>query len=106
MSISLRSYLGSHIDVLIEDDSVSKSWRCTGFYGAPQVRREESWQLFCNLNDCSEISWFIIGDFNEILFSFEKQGGILKGEQQMQAFGTVLEDCGLEDLRYKGIWYT
>lgn len=27
------------------------------------------------LNDCSEVPWVVVGDFNEILFSFEKQGG-------------------------------
>lgn len=38
------------------------------------------------------------GDFNEILFSYEKRGGLLCNERQMNAFGKALEDCML------GVW--
>lgn len=54
--VTLRSFLGSHIDVLIHDDSMGNCWRCTCFYRALQEqRREESWQLLCQLNDCLDM---------------------------------------------------
>lgn len=57
-------------------------WRCIGFYGAPQEQRwEVSWQLLHQLNDCSKVPSLVIGDFNVILFSFEKQGGLLQCER-------------------------
>ncbi|MBA0705885.1 hypothetical protein Golax_018036, partial [Gossypium laxum] len=38
--VSLRSYLGSHIHILINEDSDGKCWRCTRFYGAlKELRR-------------------------------------------------------------------
>ncbi|GMJ10109.1 hypothetical protein HRI_004680100 [Hibiscus trionum] len=35
--VSLRSYSARHIDIIISDDSDGFHWRCTGFYGAPEV---------------------------------------------------------------------
>lgn len=39
-----------------------------------------------------------MGDFNEILFLFEKKGGRIREERQMVAFRDALEDCELNDL--------
>ncbi|GMI94996.1 hypothetical protein HRI_003168900 [Hibiscus trionum] len=73
--VSLRSYSDRHIDIIIEDDSEGLQWRCTGFYGAPEVhRRQEAWDLLRSLDNCPEIPWLVIGDFNEILLSSEKRG--------------------------------
>ncbi|PPD95608.1 hypothetical protein GOBAR_DD07362 [Gossypium barbadense] len=84
--ITLRSFSNSHIDVLINEDTSGKCWQCTGLYGVPQkTRREESW------------------DFNEILFSFEKKGGLLRSDRQMRAFSAAPEDCELEDMGYEGV---
>jgi hypothetical protein len=44
----------------------------------------------------------IIGDFNEILYSYEKDGGNSRSQRSMQAFRDVLSDCGLEDLSCLG----
>jgi hypothetical protein len=41
-----------------------------------------------------------MGDFNEILFQHEKQGGAARPQQCMDMFREALEDCGLEDLGY------
>ncbi|KAA3460675.1 reverse transcriptase [Gossypium australe] len=45
-------------------------------------------------------------DFNEILFSFEKQGRRTREERQMEAFRRALEDCELADLGFSWQWYT
>lgn len=44
----------------------------------------------------------IIGDFNEIAFSFEKRGGLPWCERQMRSFRSALEDCCLRDLGFRG----
>lgn len=46
------------------------------------------------------------GDVNEILYYFEKIGGMLREERKMEAFGEVLEDCKLMDVGYLGNWFT
>ena len=46
------------------------------------------------------------GDFNEILFGNEKEGGNLRPQRCMQAFRDVLRDCNLDDLGYIGDDFT
>ncbi|XP_012483050.1 uncharacterized protein LOC105797658 [Gossypium raimondii] len=107
ISVTLRSFFNSHIDVLINEDINEKCWRYISFYGAPQeTRREDLWQLLRQLNDCPIIPWLVFRDFNEILFSFEKKDGLLRNDRQMQAFSVTFEDCELDDLGYDGVWYT
>ncbi|GMI95338.1 hypothetical protein HRI_003203100 [Hibiscus trionum] len=106
-NVNLRSFSARHIDVLFNGDSDGCHWRCTGFYGAPEeANRLESWNLLRGLNDCPETPWLIIGDFNEIMYSFEKQGGRVRSERQMERFRSMIEDCSLDDLDYLGTWFT
>ncbi|PPR90722.1 hypothetical protein GOBAR_AA29965 [Gossypium barbadense] len=58
--------------------------------------------IFVN-EDLEEVPWLVIGDFNEKLFSFEKQRALLRSDRQMRAFSSALKDCSLEDLGYKGV---
>lgn len=44
-------------------------------------------------------------NFNEILYSFEKVGGVPRDERMMKMFRGVLEDCHLVNLGYSGPWY-
>jgi hypothetical protein len=47
-----------------------------------------------------------MGDFNEILFSHEKEGGNQRPQPYMQSFRGVLSECALEDLREVGLLYS
>ncbi|KAK8521575.1 hypothetical protein V6N12_031469 [Hibiscus sabdariffa] len=79
----------------------------TRLHVAPEVtNRADSWGLLRQLNDCPYIPWCVLGDFNEILCSAEKVGGLQRVEWQMQNFRDALLDCALDDMGYKGIWYT
>ncbi|GMI69890.1 hypothetical protein HRI_000658300 [Hibiscus trionum] len=105
--VQVRSYSNRHIDVIFEEDLDGVSWRCTGFYEAPEVEnREASWALLRSLDDMPDMPWLVIGDFNELLLASEKQGGRLRSESQMNGFRMDLTDCNLEDIGYNGIWYT
>ncbi|XVF53489.1 hypothetical protein PTKIN_Ptkin05aG0103300 [Pterospermum kingtungense] len=50
--------------------------------------------------------WAYIGDFNEILWDFEKRGGNLRPQWQIRDFCETLDECGLNDLGYVGPWFT
>jgi endonuclease/exonuclease/phosphatase family metal-dependent hydrolase len=50
--------------------------------------------------------WLVIGDLNEILYPFEKEGGRDCPIQFMQAFRDALVECNLEDMGYKGDKFT
>jgi hypothetical protein len=47
-----------------------------------------------------------IGDFNEIMFSFEKQGGAPRPQSQMNNFRNALDFCNLQDLGFEGDIFT
>lgn len=50
--------------------------------------------------------WVCIGDFNEILYPWEKWGGRGRSNQQMKDFHQALDDCKLYDLGYRGPKFT
>ncbi|GMI64464.1 hypothetical protein HRI_000115700 [Hibiscus trionum] len=79
VTLSVRSFSTNHIDVMIIEENGGRCWRLTGFYGAPEVgNRIHSWNLLRRLNDCPDVPWCVIGDFNELLFQHEKSGGSLR----------------------------
>ncbi|KAE8719673.1 hypothetical protein F3Y22_tig00109926pilonHSYRG00011 [Hibiscus syriacus] len=72
-----------------------------GFYGGPEVNnRADFWNLL-HLNDLSQTAWCVMRDFNEILESSERQGGLLRNETQMLNFKNALMDCNLDDIDFK-----
>ncbi|KAA3487679.1 reverse transcriptase [Gossypium australe] len=71
-----NKYSRSHIDVEVEEENGAEVWRFTSFYGEPiEHNRMESWELLRTLQRGNNMPWLVAGDFNEIMFSFEKQGG-------------------------------
>ena len=82
-------------------------WRLTCFYGEPKWEdRHLSWGYLRNLKQQTDLPWIVIGDFNEILYSHEKEGGAPRPLRMMQAFRDSLSECGLEDMGYEGDQFT
>ncbi|KAA3460557.1 reverse transcriptase [Gossypium australe] len=105
--VSLRTFSKNHIDVLIEERNVQEVWRFTGFYGSLYVNGQlTSWSLLRALGQEQQFSWLICGDFNEILYSFEKSGGQPREERKITAFREVLDECQLMDMGFQGTWFT
>jgi hypothetical protein len=81
--------------------------RLTGIYGEPRWEdRHLTWDRIKTMHTQHNIPWAIIGDFNEILYSHEKEGGNQRPQNIMQAFRDVLSDCDLEDLGFCGDEFT
>ncbi|GMI90889.1 hypothetical protein HRI_002758200 [Hibiscus trionum] len=40
--VRVHSYSNRHIDDIFEEDTDGLSWRCTGFYGAPEEQNREA----------------------------------------------------------------
>ncbi|KAA3488997.1 reverse transcriptase [Gossypium australe] len=105
--VTLRSFSKNHIDAMVKEGNSDAEWRFTGFYGFPyDSNKNDSWNLLRKLEEDKTHPWLVCGDFNEILYSSEKSGGIPRKERKMESFREVLEECQLEDIGYSGAWFT
>ena len=50
--------------------------------------------------------WMCIGDFNKILYQYEKKGKQMRSTRQLQKFRKAIEFMGLHDLGCKGPFFT
>lgn len=98
--IQILSYSGYHIDARWEE---AIHQRITLFYGSPYTReRLNSWNLIRFLIGQYDLPWLIFGDFNEVCFSWEVKGRLVRGEWQMKNFREAIDECNLTDLGFKG----
>ncbi|TXG63278.1 hypothetical protein EZV62_010272 [Acer yangbiense] len=98
LMVSILSFSEGHIDdiILMEDGF---QWRFSGFYGDPSPgKRVFSWSLLRRLRVTDSLPWVCGGDFNELLCSNEKLGGLEKSISGMIRFRQVIDDCDLFDL--------
>ncbi|KAL6191285.1 hypothetical protein ACLB2K_037676 [Fragaria x ananassa] len=107
IKLELQSYSESHIDVLVREDEGNQVWRFTGVYGQPRVEnRYLTWELLKKLGSQDKDPWLLGGDFNEILWAMEKEGGQIRAEKQMDGFREALNVCDLKDLYFTGPCFT
>jgi hypothetical protein len=107
VQLEIQNYTRWHINVVVKLQDGRSSWKFTGFYGHPNsAKRKESWELLNHLKLYYPQAWLFAGDFNEITHQYEKYGGVLRREGQMEEFRTVLEDCNLCELSFEGPKYT
>lgn len=82
-------------------------WRFAGFYNSPDLRSKVvTWELLKSLNRNGNFPWVVGGDFNDILYAFEKKGGLPREEARMEKFRETLKYYGLADLGFTGKGYT
>jgi hypothetical protein len=106
VNCSITNYSLNHIDIEIDDLQRGK-WRLTGFYGYPEgSRRRDSWNFLRQLSNASQLPWCIIGDFNDILSSDEKQGRSQRPQWLINGFREAVSDSGLVDIHWKGYPFT
>jgi hypothetical protein len=82
-------------------------WRFTGFYGEPAWDDKHlSWSCLRDLSTLYTLPWLVIGDFNEIMYSDEKEGGNPRPLRMMQEFRDCLSACELHDMGHTGDKFT
>ncbi|XP_019188355.1 PREDICTED: uncharacterized protein LOC109182660 [Ipomoea nil] len=103
---SLLSYSKNYVDVEVSMPGFDK-WRMTGYYGfAQRGRQNDSWGLIRSLSHRSELPWVVIGDFNDLLYQYEKRGGNPHPEALLRGFGDTIDECGLAQLPMQGYPFT
>ncbi|KAJ1283965.1 hypothetical protein BS78_03G168000 [Paspalum vaginatum] len=106
VDVTLKSISKYHIDVVVKEED-GRDWRLTGIYGQPRAEeKEKTWRLMRILNNLYKKPWLCLGDFNEILFRSQKEGGLPRADFCMERFRNTLEDCRLKDLGCEGDIFT
>jgi len=68
--------------------------------------RQRLWEEVRQISSCNNLPWLCVGDFNDILYLWEKVGKHLTYPHHMFSFHELLNDCSLMDLGSKGYAYT
>ena len=106
VDLTVKSLSKYHIDAIIKEKDGFK-WRFTGIYGESRSEaKDNTWRMLRELKGQFNLPWLCCGDFNEILFSYEKEGGPPRAEACMEKFRQALEDCELHDLGFVGDAFT
>lgn len=77
------------------------------FYGYPErSRRKNSWDLIRHMAGVFQLSWLIIGYFNDLLYPSDKWGNVIHPQSLMDGFGSALDDSFLSELELRGGKFT
>ena len=107
VKVDVLTYSPRHIDVVVIEEQGTRKWRFTGFYGHLETgKREESWKLLESLINRSNLPWICMGDYNEIMYAKEKEGGGVRPDGQMRCFREAINRSRLKDLGYVGSDFT
>ncbi|KAF8405522.1 hypothetical protein HHK36_010429 [Tetracentron sinense] len=93
---------GHIIHLRVKDREGAQSWYLSLVYGPPvESERQRFWaELACSTPKDRDHLW--LGDFNEVLFNFEKKGGIPKTPAQLEVLSGFVRAQGLLDLGFQG----
>ena len=64
--------------------------------------KHKTWTALCDLHASVQLPWVVMGIYNEILYSHEKEGGRQRQLRLMQNYRDAFTDCSLEDMGYMG----
>ncbi|CAM8982799.1 unnamed protein product [Rhodiola kirilowii] len=104
VELELISQSKHHIEVKVKG---VVEFDFTLFYGSPRLQdRACSWDLLRRLKRDVRRPWVVMGDFNEIAYSWEMVSRRDRQMGQMRRFRECLDDCGLTDLGYVGETFT
>jgi hypothetical protein len=70
------------------------------------AEKYKTWDRLRNIHQQNSLPWLVMGDLNEILFNYEKEGGRLRPDRFRKDFHDALDDCQLNDIGYIGDLFT
>jgi hypothetical protein len=102
VNLQVRGISRLYIDAEVTEED-GFVWRISGFYGEPSAEKKHiSWKALRTLNVARRRPWVCLRDFNEILWTGEKEGGPPRHQACMDRFREALEDYELVDLGFEG----
>ena len=107
INVHVRSYSAHHVTAEIRDNDNEVLWTAVGIYGWPEQHNKHlTWALMKEIRGLNMGPIIFFGDFNEILYASEKEGGAVRREYLMDAFRETVDVCGVQDLGFKGVRFT
>ncbi|KAG5530896.1 hypothetical protein RHGRI_025747 [Rhododendron griersonianum] len=107
VDIEVRFKNKNIIRCIISWPNVQERWLGAFIYAPPRRQeRSQFWDSLKRLACENDYPWFCVGDFNEIGSIWEKQGGGECSRSRIELFQSVLSECALMDLEFKGPAYT
>lgn len=99
--------VSAHCIHLCVNFSSPNCWFFSVVYASPQRNeREQVWQELCQVRETIDGSWCLAGDFNQVLYDYEKEGGVPLGSSAATSFADCINTCQLLDLGFKGQQFT
>lgn len=106
VSIEIINTSPQFIHCEVKEGGLNK-WFLTVTYGSPNIAaRNLLWDALRNFGYDLRVPWMIIGDFNAVLYSYERSSGNLGYGNKDKAFGDMFDEIGLIDLGFSGPQFT
>lgn len=107
VTIEIGESLENMIDLICKDLESGVSMRITILHASTNFQeRLDLWERLHLISSMNLMPWICVGDFNEVLYHWEKNGKWEEEYYRMDAFRDVLADCALMDVESKGCAFT
>ncbi|KAF7143851.1 hypothetical protein RHSIM_Rhsim05G0174100 [Rhododendron simsii] len=107
LNVSLVRRSSFFIEVLIKDDETNHEWHLINLYASSIDRvRNSQWEELLRYRQRSTGDWVLWGDFNDILWEDEKQGGRRREVWSLRSFRDFVSSLGVLDLGFQGYPFT
>ena len=95
------------IHVVVKVRPLNTSWLLSAVYASPRIaERRILWNNLLSVTELNNLSWLLIGDFNEPLVSSDKYCGRVVNINNSLQFKECLDRCNMVDLWFSGPRYT
>ncbi|GJU09942.1 reverse transcriptase [Tanacetum coccineum] len=92
LNVQITSFSKHHVNFSVIEDT-GREWRGSGIYGWPTNQdKYRTWMLLRSIKSLSTLPWVCFGDFNEVLYSFEKVGARGCNMRELEAFAASCQD--------------
>ncbi|BFG35168.1 hypothetical protein CerSpe_214420 [Prunus speciosa] len=95
------------IDTEVKEKEGERVWRISWIYGTPyNEEKGDFWRWLSNCLQPGLLPWMCIGDFNEIIWEFEKKGGRAFNPKSRRYLQDFKNQKYLMDMGFQGQAYT
>ncbi|CAB4313877.1 unnamed protein product [Prunus armeniaca] len=107
VEVEILDWSKNWIDTRVKSDTDHIFGRFTWLYGTPyNAEKTAFWEGTHEWDKGDQIPWIVSGDMNEVLWNFEKQGGVPWNPRRRRYLLEFMESNSLIDLGFSGQCFT